>query len=129
MDERVAQFIREVAQTIIGLDLALYLQANPNTFDTAAGLALRLRFPVEDIEPAAEQLAEHGILRKVSSRDQSYHCYTLHRTPQIWNLLCLVSESYIDNPETRMQIVRMLVRQRRDDQTSRATNQTPRADE
>ncbi len=41
MDKRVAQFIREVAQTVVGLNIALYLQNNPKTFDTAAGLALR----------------------------------------------------------------------------------------
>ena len=45
MDKRVAEFVRDVAQSIVGLAVALYLQDHPMTFDTAAGLALRLRHP------------------------------------------------------------------------------------
>ena len=121
MDKRIVQFIREAAQTIIGLDLALYLQANPKTFDTAAGLALRLRHPVEAVEPIAERFVEHGIMRKVISRDSSYHCYTLQRTPKVWNLLCLISETYIDDPETRKAIVKLLIRRQGNQRASQAT--------
>ncbi len=113
MDKRVAQFIREVAQSVVGLDVALYLQNNPKTFDTAAGLALRLRLPVEAVTPVVERFADYGLLRKVTSRDGSYACYSLNRTPAMWNLLCMISESYIDDPETRKEIVRMLISQRR----------------
>jgi len=113
MDKRVAQFIREVAQSIVGLAVALYLQDHPRTFDTAAGIALRLRHPVEAIEPVMERFADYGLIRKVSSQDGSYTCYSLNRSPAMWNLLCLISESFIDNPETRKEIVRMLVSRRR----------------
>jgi hypothetical protein len=109
MDKRVAEFVNDVAQTIVGLDVALYLQDNPRTFDTAAGLALRLRHPVEAIEPVVERFADYGLLRKVIPREGSYTCYSLTRTPAMWHLLCLISESYIDNPDTRKEIVRMLV--------------------
>ena len=109
MDKRVAEFVKGVAQTIVGLDVALYLQDNPRTFDTAAGLALRLRLPVEAIEPVAERFADYGLLQQVIPHEGSYICYSLNRTPAMWHLLCLISESYIDNPETRKEIVRMLV--------------------
>ncbi len=112
VDKRVAEFVRDVAQSIVGLAVALYLQDHPNTFDTAAGLALRLRHPVEVVEPVVERFADYGLVRKVSSRDGSYACYSLNRTPAMWNLLCMISESFIDNPETRKEIVRMLVSQR-----------------
>jgi len=112
MDKRVAEFVRDVAQSIAGLAVALYLQDHPKTFDTAAGLALRLRHPVEAVAPVVERFADYGLLRKVTSREGSYACYSLNRTPAMWNLLCLVSESFIDDPETRKEIVRMLVAQR-----------------
>ncbi len=112
MDKRVAEFVRDVAQTIVGVALALYLQDHPKTFDTAAGLALRLRHPVEAVEPAVKRFADHGLLRKITSGEGSYVCYALNRTPAMWNLLCLISESFIDDAETRKEIVRMLVSQR-----------------
>ncbi len=113
MDKRVAEFIRDVAQTIVGLEVALYLQSNPKTFDTAAGLALRLRHSVEAVEPVVERFADYGLMRKVTSRDGAYTCYSLNRTPAMWNLLCMISESYIDDAETRKEIVRMLMSRRR----------------
>ncbi len=125
MDERVAQFIGDVAQTMVGLGVALYLQSNPNTFDTAAGFAVRLRYPVEDVETVINRFAEHDIVRKVSSRDGAYYCYSLNRTAEVWNLLCLVSEAYIDDPETRIQIARMLVRRRHHRGTSQDSGAPP----
>jgi len=109
MDKRVAEFVEDVAQTIVGLNVALYLQGNPRTFDTAAGLALRLRCPVEAVEAVVQRFAGYGLMRKVTSHDGSYTCYSLNHTPAMWNLLCMISESFIDNPETRKEIVRMLV--------------------
>ena len=111
MDKRVAEFIRETAQTLVGVDLALYLQANPKTFDTAAGLALRLRHPVAAIQPVVERLTKCGILRRVRATDGHHECYFLNSAPHIWNLLCLLTECYIDNPETRKQIIRLLMEQ------------------
>jgi len=94
------------------MGVALYLQDHPKTFETAAGIALRLRHSVEAVEPVVERFADYGLLRRVRSRDGSYCCYTLERTPAMWNLLCMVSEAYLDDPEMRKQIVRMLVSQR-----------------
>ena len=112
MDKRVAEFVRDVAQSIVGLAVALYLQDHPKTFDTAAGLALRLRHPVEAVEPVVERFVDYGLLRKAISGGGSYVCYSLNRTPAMWNLLCLISESFIDDAETRKEIVRLLVSQR-----------------
>ncbi len=112
LDERVRKFIKETVQSIIGLDIVLYFQANPKTFDTAGGLALRLRKEVEDIKPALARLVDGGILEVHIRADGQYQCYSLVRDPAVWNLLCLVSEAYIDDPRTRGEIVRMLIRQR-----------------
>lgn len=109
MDDRVREFVETTAQTIVGLDVALFYQANPNTFDTPAGIALRTHRDRSEVESALERLAERGVLERHSRGEGKYTCYSLVRNPDVWNLLCLMSEAYLDNPESRKEIVWMLV--------------------
>ncbi len=115
MDTRVRDFIVEVARDVIGLDIALFFQSNPATFDTSAGLALRLHRHHEEVQPALERLAEAGVLEVFTRGDGRYRCYTLPRDSQVWHLLCLVCEAYLDHPEARKEIVRMLIRRHTED--------------
>ena len=110
MDDRVRDLIENGAQTIVGLDVILFYQANPSTFDTPLGIALRTHRSLNEVEPALERLAEGGILERHTRGDGKYTCYALSKDLTVWNLLCLVSEAYIDNPEQRKEIVRMLIR-------------------
>lgn len=110
MDTRVVDFIERTALDIVGLDVALFFQANPRTFDTAAGLALRTHRGIEEVTPALERLARDGVLESFERGDGKYICYAIPRDPHVWNLLCLVSEAYIDHSEDRKEIVRMLMR-------------------
>ncbi len=64
-------------------------------------------------------------MRKVTSHDGSYTCYSLNRTPAMWNLLCMISESYIDDPETRKEIVRILISQRQQQATEERESPPP----
>ena len=115
MDDRVRKFIREVARTMVGLDVALFYQANPSTFDTCSGIALRTHRVMDEIRPALERLAEHRLLEVHVRADGKYTCYALAREPWVWNLLCLVSDAYHDDPEARKEILMMLVRQQQED--------------
>jgi hypothetical protein len=110
MDERIIDFVENVAQTIVGLDVALFFQANPRTFDTAAGLALRTHRGVDEVAEVLERMAGQGTLEAFSRGDGRYTCYALPKNPQVWNLLCLLSEAYLDHSESRKHIVRMLIR-------------------
>lgn len=114
MDERVLQFVRDVAYTMVGLDVALFYQANPSTFDTPSGIALRTHRGVNEIRPALERLAEHGILEVHERAEGRYICYALVRNTTVWTTLCRVSEAYHGNPEARKQILMILVQQQRD---------------
>ena len=127
MDERVKNFVENTAQTLVGLDVALFYQANPRTFDTAAGLALRTHRSVETVEPALGRLARDGILEAYSRGDGRYQCYALSTEAEVWNILCLVSEAYHDDPESRKEIVRLLVERRLRDKESAA--QSPESEE
>ena len=113
MDARVADFVAEVAHDVVGLEVALFFQANPDTFDTSAGMAQRLRHRHDEVQPALERLAEPGVLEVCTRGDGKYHCYSLSREAAVWHLLCMVSEAYLDQPEVRKQIVRLLVERRR----------------
>ena len=115
MDDRVRKFIRDVARTMVGLDVALFYQANPSTFDTCSGIALRTHRGIDEIRPALERLADHKLLEVHVRADGKYTCYALAREPWVWNLLCLVSDAYHDDPEARREIRMMLVRQQQED--------------
>jgi len=127
MDERLKQFVEEVAQTIVGLDVALFFQSNPRTFDTAAGLALRTHRDVDEVAEVLERMAQHGVLEAFSRGDGRYTCYALPKDVKVWNLLCLLSEAYLDHSESRKEIVRILIRRQheRASQDAAATSGDP----
>lgn len=119
MDERVIAFVEHVAQTIVGLDVALFFQANPRTFDTAAGLALRTHRDVGEVAEVLERLARGGVLEAFSRGDGRYTCYALPKDIKVWNLLCMLSEAYLDHSESRKQIIRILIRRQHDQASQR----------
>jgi len=112
MNQAVRRFIETTAQDLTGLEVALFYQANPRAFDTAAGIALRTHRAVAEVEPALERLSASGILEVFDRGDGRYHCFALSPTREIWNLLCLVSESYHEDPDSRRDIVKLLIKQR-----------------
>lgn len=109
MDQRLVEFIEQVAQTIVGLDVALFFQSNPRTFDTAAGIALRTHRDAGEVAQVLERLALHGYLAEFQRGDGRYHCYALPKDAKVWNLLCRLSEAYMDDADTRKEIVRLIV--------------------
>ncbi len=109
MDDRVREFVLQVAQTIVGLDVALFFQANPSTFDTPSGIAMRTHRAADDVRPALERLAARGVLERHVRGDGKHICYALSRDMDVWDLLCRVSEAYLDNREACKEIVRMLI--------------------
>ena len=109
MDARIEQFVREHARNLVGLDVALFYQANPNTFDSPEALARRTHRDAAEVKLAMDRLVEADVL-EVHARGESRHqCYALARTPAVWDLLCSLSEAYVDNLETRKDIVRLLM--------------------
>jgi hypothetical protein len=109
MEQVVREFVQDIAQDLAGLEVALYFQANPRAFDTPAGIALRTHRSVEQVQPALERLGEKGVLEEFDRGDGRYRCYALSPTRDTWALLCMVSEAYHDDPESRQVIVKMLI--------------------
>ena len=117
MDARIQDFISRIAHDLVGLDLALFFQADPGTFDTAAGLSLHLHHRAEEIQHALDRLVAAGLLESTTRGEPAYQVYGLPGDPAVWNLLCDVAGAYLDSPDGRKEIVRMLVRQRVEDAT------------
>lgn len=122
LDDRVREFVAEIAQDLVGLDVALFYQANPRAFDTAAGIALRTHRSVDEVEPALERMSAGGYLETVSRSDGRYQVFALSPSPDVWRTLCRVSEAYHEDPQSRKEIILMLVQrrlqQRADDQAA-----------
>lgn len=121
MDEHVREFIEETAQDLVGLDVALFFQANPRAFDTASGIALRTHRAVSDIEPALARLSDHGYLEVLSRGDGRYQVFALSSSPEVWRTLCRVSEAYHEDARDRKEIILMLVQRRLKERGAPAT--------
>lgn len=112
MDEKVRGFIEETAQDLVGLDVALFFQANPRAFDTSSGIALRTHRSVEDIEPALSRMADNGYLEVLTRGEGRYQVFALSPKPEVWRTLCHLSEAYHEDPKARKEIILMLVQRR-----------------
>ncbi len=109
MDARIRDFVADIAQTLVGIDVALFYQANPRAFDTPAGIALRTHRNVDEVNDALERMAAGGYLEAFPRGEGRYTCYALPKSAHIWNTLCLLSEAYIDQPESRKEIIRLIM--------------------
>jgi DhnA family fructose-bisphosphate aldolase class Ia len=121
MDENVRHFIEECAQDLVGLEVALFFQSNPRAFDTASGIALRTHRAVSDVEPALVRLSEQGYLEVLSRGDGRYQVFALSPRPEVWRVLCRVSDAYHENPQARKEIILMLVQRRLKERDAEAT--------
>lgn len=110
MDPKLVTFIEDVVQTVVGLDVVLFYQANPRTFDTARGVALRTHRSIEEVEEVLERLAAAGVLEAFSRGEGRYTCYALPKDPAAWNLLCRLSEAFLDRSDSRKEIIKIIVK-------------------
>jgi len=127
MQDKIRWLVTDVAQNIVGLDVALFFQAHPNVFDTAAGIAMRMGRRPEEVGEALDRLAEAGILEVFDLGAGRYRCYALRRVDEVWSLLCRLSELYLDDPGARREIIRMLIS--RVTSKTKSDNSAPVADQ
>jgi biotin operon repressor len=73
---RVGKFIvRDSDIDRVKLELITFFKDNPGTVDSAEKIRIRLGRTKEEVDEALEQLAEHGICYKVSSRPEPIYMY------------------------------------------------------
>jgi hypothetical protein len=109
MDAQIRDFVESALRSVVDLDVVLFFCDSPNAVDSVEGLALRMSRRGEDIAPCLEGLAGRGILDAFRSGDERYHCYGLSRRPDLWGILCRLSDAYLRDPASRKEIVRLLM--------------------
>jgi hypothetical protein len=110
MDPKLVTFVEEVLQTVVGLDVALFYQANPRTFDTPAGVALRTHRGIEEVAQVLDRMAAASVLEAFSRGEGRYTCFALPKEPWAWTLLCKLSEAFLDRSDSRKEIIKLIVK-------------------
>ena len=73
---RVGNFIvRDADIDRIKLELITFFKDNPGTVDSAEKISIRLGRAKEEVQKTLEELAQHGICKKVSSRPEPIYMY------------------------------------------------------
>jgi hypothetical protein len=73
---RIGKFIvRDSDIDRVKLELITFFKDNPGTVDSADNICIRLGRSVKEVERALEELSEHGICYKVSSRPVPIYMY------------------------------------------------------
>lgn len=112
MNDRIRWLVAEVACNMVGLDVALFFEANPTFADTAKGIAMRVKLRPDEVEEALKRLTDAGILECHTLADDSFRCYMLNCTPEVSSLLRRLSRMYHDDPASQREIIRMLMEAR-----------------
>ena len=110
MDGLVREFIESALRSVVGLDVVLFFRDYPDALESVTGIALRTGRGAEEIAPCLEALTEYGMLEAFCQGNDRYHCYCLSRRPEMWDLVCRLSDEYLHQPESRKEIVRLLMR-------------------
>jgi len=73
---RVGKFIvRDADINRIKLELITFFKDNPGTVDSAEKIGIRLGRSQEEVQKALEELSEHGICKRVTSRPEPIYMY------------------------------------------------------
>jgi hypothetical protein len=85
----LSEFLAQVIDSPLKLDLLTYFHRNPYTVDYAQGTAQRLKSPLRLTEEALNHLAEKGVVNKWESRFQGSRpaVYSLRRDEEVWVLV------------------------------------------
>ncbi len=107
LEKELANFLKNVVNSMAKLDLINFFFSNPYTIDTVDGLALRVGRRVEGIEKAVEELSEVGILEKRVQGELVLYAFVPGN--EWYELIGRLLKS-LDNRETRLKIITYLIK-------------------
>jgi DNA-binding transcriptional regulator PaaX len=75
-DPDVDAFVDASIASFAAWDLVIYLNRNPDTYESLSGLAVVLARPESDLKPAVRRLAETGVLVSSDEAGEAYYRLT-----------------------------------------------------
>ncbi len=107
LEEELANFLKNVVNSMAKLDLINFFFSNPYTIDTVDGLALRIGRRVEGIEKTVEELSEAGILEKRVQGELVLYAFVPGNK---WYELIERLLKSLDTRETRLKIITYIIK-------------------
>jgi hypothetical protein len=111
VEAQVCQFIDQVANSLVRLEVLLFFVQNPSTTESPEGIAWRIYREVDQIRDAMEHLAQRGVLETVDLPGGNYRLYALTENPRTLDTIGRLADYYYNDAERRIEIVRRLVTQ------------------
>ncbi|MDP3013218.1 MAG: hypothetical protein Q8M92_03170 [Candidatus Subteraquimicrobiales bacterium] len=108
LSEDISNFIRDVANSFIKIDLVRFFHNNPSTIDTAENISLYIGRDKEKIKKGLKDLVGAGIVKKYERENFELYSYVDDRAKR--ELLEKFSKAYEDRCE-RLKIIAHVIRE------------------
>ncbi len=99
------KFIEKRLDTIVKVDLLMFLHKNPSTVGNARDFAHKINREEKDVEKALAEFLRFGLVRKLSTVGPPTYNYT---PPERWAPIINKVVKYLSTPEGRSEIYRKL---------------------
>jgi len=121
VEKRVREFLTNVANSLVKLEIVLFFTRNPSTIDSCEGIAQRLYRDVTQVAPALNELAEKGVLDCFELGSGSYLLFSLKEDPEVRGLCEDLSSYYHNDAVVRVEIIRTIMSHSHDENGSLRT--------
>jgi len=109
VEAQVYQFIDQVSNSLVRLEVVLFFFQYPSTTESPEGIAWRIYREVDPIREAMEHLANCEVLDIIDLPGGSYRLFSLTEDPNTLATIRRLADYYYNDPERRIEIVRRLV--------------------
>lgn len=111
MEEELDLLLGRGINSLVKLEILLYLHQRATAVQTSERLALRLRRPAEEVGSALEELAALGLVDRFALGTGRHMMYGGPEEEHVRRLLDLLCERYHRDAESRAELVRLVTGQ------------------
>ena len=116
MDSELDLLLGTAIDSLVKLELLLYMHARPGILQSADDIAVRLRRPVPEVGCALDDLAAGGLVDRFAIGTGRYVMYGPTEDDHVQRIIGLLHARYHRDPQTRADLVRGALDHSRTDQ-------------
>jgi len=109
MDSELELLLGSAIDSLLKLELLLYLHSRPGPVQQPEAVATQLRRTEPEVTPALEGLAEAGLIDRFAFGTGRHVVYGPAEDEHVQNLIALINERYNGEPAARADLVRRVV--------------------